>query len=341
MSKKLNVVILMGGKSPEYNVSIASGMNVIKNLSSRKYDITPIVISPDGKTWHITSPVPVLSLPNPLDPLVEAGDLIPTIRKSVGGLSAIQTPIDVVFIAMHGPYGEDGTVQGMLELAGLKYTGSGVLASAIGMDKLVFRQLMASNKILTPKHVAIRKKGKLSPIAKILGKPPYFIKPNNQGSSVGTSVVLKKSELKRSLNFAWKYSDIALVDEYIKGREFTVGVLGGKKPKTLPVVEIISPNGFFDYQAKYQDERTQEIVPAKTDKKTSNQLQKLALQVFILLECRGVARVDFLLKGKKIYVLEINTIPGMTENSLIPKAAMAAGISYPQLLDTIIKNAKS
>lgn len=337
--KKLRVVVVMGGKSPEYNVSIASGIQIIKNLSSQKYEITPIIISPDGKTWHITSPVPILSLPNPLDPGVKSEDLIPTIRKSVGGLSSIQTPIDVVFIAMHGPGGEDGVIQGMLELAGVAYTGSGVLASAIGMDKLMFRQLMASHKILTPKYVAIKKQNKISLVVKYLGKPPYFVKPSNQGSSVGNSIVEEKRELKKALNLAWKYSDIALVDQYIKGREFTVAVLGGKKPKTLPIIEIITNRGFFDYQAKYQNEETQEIVPAKIDRKTTKRIQRVAMQVFQSLNCKGVARVDFLLKGEKLYVLEINTIPGMTENSLVPKAAKEAGISYPQLLDTIIKDA--
>ena len=337
--KKTNIVVLMGGRSPEYNVSVASGIQVVKNLSKRKYDIFPIVVSPDGKTWHLSSPHPVLSLPNPLDPLVLPEDLVPAIRTSLSGLSQVKSPIDVVFVAMHGPHGEDGTVQGMLELAGVAYTGSGVLASAIGMDKLVFRQLMNYHKILTPKYLSLKKAEPLSKIAKTLGKPPYFVKPHNQGSSVGNSIARSRKELKRALSLAWKYSEIALVDEYIKGRELTVGVIGGKKVRPLPIVEIIPTVEFFDYKAKYQDDATQDIIPAKIDKKLTKEIQEIAIKVFNELGCRGVARVDFILKGRKIYLLEINTIPGMTIMSLIPKAAKAAGISYSQLLDTIIKDA--
>lgn len=337
--KKINIVVLMGGKSSEYNVSIASGIQIVKNLSKRKYDVSPILISPNGKQWYLSSPHPILSLPNPLDPQIVPEDLIPPVRKTLTGLSQLKGHIDVVFIALHGPFGEDGTVQGMLELAEIKYTGSGVLASAIGMDKLIFRQLMASYKILIPKYVAIKKSATISKIAKILGKPPYFIKPNNQGSSVGNSIVKTRKDLKKALNLAWKFSNIALVDEYLKGREFTVGVLGGKKPKALPVIEIVTNQEFFDYKAKYQDADTQEIVPAIVDKKIAKMIQDVAINIFTKLSCRGVARVDFILKGKRLYVLEINTIPGMTENSLIPKSARAVGMSSSQLLDTIIKDA--
>ena len=337
--KKTNIVVLMGGKSPEYNVSVASGIEIVKKLSKRKYDISPILISPNGKHWYLSSPHSILNLPNPLDPQVLPDDLIPPVRKTLNGLSQLNVHIDVVFIAMHGPCGEDGTVQGMLDLAEVKYTGSGVLASAIGMDKLVFRQIMASYKILVPKYVVIKKNETLSKITKILGKPPYFVKPNNQGSSVGNSIVKTRKDLKKALNLAWKFSNIALVDEYLKGREFTIGVIGDKKPKAFPVVEIVTNQEFFDYKAKYQDEGTQEIVPATVDKKIAKMIQDVAISIFTKLSCRGVARVDFILKGKKLYVLEINTIPGMTENSLIPKSARAAGMSSSQLLDTIIKDA--
>jgi D-alanine-D-alanine ligase len=336
--KKTNIVVLMGGKSPEFKVSIASGIQVIKNLSKTKYEIFPVVISPDGKQWYLTSLAPILSLPNPLDPLVNSDDLIPVIKKNISGISQIPSHIDIVLIAMHGPCGEDGAIQGMLESTGYSYTGSGVLSSAVGMDKLTFRQLMQINNLPVPKYVALKETEKVSLVSKFLGKPPYFVKPSNQGSSVGASIVQTKQDLPKALKLAWKYSDIALVDQYIKARELTVGVIGGKKPQALPIVEIIPTHEFFDYESKYQDEGTKEIVPASLPKQVSKKVQDLAVEVFKTLNCRGIARVDILLKGKKPYILEINTIPGMTENSLIPKAAKAKGITYTKLLDLIIKN---
>lgn len=304
--EKSKVVVLMGGKTPEHEISLISGTEVAKNLSPEKYKVLSIKIPRQGIKWQ-------------------------TIKKII-------QQADAVFIAMHGPFGEDGTVQGMLELIGVPYTGSGVLASAIGMDKIIFRKLVKPAGIPIPKFVEIAKSESVTKVSRSLGTPPYFVKPHNQGSSVGASVVRSKNELTLALKKAWQYSDIALVEEFLRGKEVTCGLLGNEDPQPLPVVEIIPSGEFFDYKSKYKDKNTREIVPARISKTLTKKLQDLAVKVHKTVGCRGFSRVDFILKdGKKPIVLEINTIPGLTSMSLLPKAAAAAGISYPQLLDKIIE----
>ncbi|MAG59804.1 D-alanine--D-alanine ligase [Candidatus Woesebacteria bacterium] len=300
---KINVAVLMGGKTAEHDISMLSGKEVLKNLSE-KYRGFPVIISRNGQGWQ---------------------ELLSNKNK-----------IDIVFIAMHGPYGEDGTVQGMLELAGIKYTGSRVLASALGMDKIAFRKLMKAVAIQTPRHVELKKGERTTKV----GKPPYFVKPYDQGSSVGVSIVRKKSGLAKSLKAAWKYSDVALVEEFIPGTEVTCALLGNEDSIPLPVVEIIPSGEFFDYKSKYTDKKTQEIFPARISNTTTKRIQEIAVKVHQTLGCRGFSRVDFILRnGKTPVVLEINTIPGLTSMSLLPKAAAAAGMSYPQLLDRIVQYA--
>lgn len=297
----------MGGKSSEHEVSLLTGGEVVKNLNRKKYIVKPLVISKDGK-----------------------------------GLEQIYKikNIDVVFIAMHGPYGEDGTIQGMLELLGYKYTGSGVLASAIGMDKIMFRKLMDNEGITIPKYLVVKHGENFKNIHKVLRKTPYFVKPHNQGSSVGASIVHKQKDLGKALKMAHKFSNLALVDEYINGIELTCGIMGNDKPYALPIVEIVAKNDFFDYESKYTESGAEELVPARINKKLTTKIQNIALQVYKSVGARGFARVDFILKNKKDpYVLEINTIPGLTPMSLFPKEANAAGISYPRLLATIIEYA--
>ena len=290
--KKIRVVVLMGGKSPEHEISLISGREVVGNLDRRKYLSSRIVISKSGK-----------------------------------GIEEIfRVKADVVFVAMHGPFGEDGTVQGMLELAGLKYTGSGVTASAIGMDKIMFRKVMRAEGI---------------PVPKLTSKFPCFVKPYNQGSSVGASIVRNERELAKAIKLARKYSDKVLVEEYLVGKEVTCAVLGNEDPRVLPVIEIVPLKGeFFDYESKYTESGAEEIVPARISKTLTKKVQDMAAKVYQAIGCRGFGRVDFILKDNKHpVVLEINTIPGLTPMSLLPKAAKEAGYSYPALLETIIKYA--
>lgn len=304
--KRKTVAVLMGGASSEHEISLLSGREVVKNLDRKKYKALPVLISRKG---HFNFP---------------------------------NKKIDVVFIALHGPSGEDGSIQGLLELKGIPYTGSKVLASAIGMDKLIFRRIIGTEKIIGPKFAVIKKNNRnLKEILNKVGSPPYVVKPHNQGSSVGVSIVKKYKELSGALKLAFKYSDTALVEDYIEGKEITVAIVGNSKPKALPIVEILPLKGeFFDYKSKYSESGAEEIVPARLSAQLTRKIQEIALKVYKLVGCEGFARVDFLI-DKKGYpvVLEINTIPGLTPMSLFPKAAKAAGISYPKLLEMIISYA--
>ncbi len=304
MRKKLRVAVLMGGNSPEYEISLISGKEVLANLA-KKYVGIPIIIPKKGREW--------------VDKL-------------------LWTKADICFIAMHGPFGEDGKIQGLLDTLGIRYTGSGVSASAIGMDKIIFRKLMKAESLPIPKYVVIDKKEKKIDLA-YLGKTPYFVKPYDQGSSVGASIVRRRRDLKKALNLAFSFSDKALVDEYLKGMEVTCGVLGNEKPFALPVIEIVPRKGeFFDYESKYTESGSDEIVPARISKKLTKEIQKLSIKVHKAIGARGFSRVDFILKGNKDpIILEINTIPGLTPMSLLPKAVRAYGLSYSELLDKIIR----
>lgn len=307
IKKKLKVAVLMGGNSSEHEISLLSGKEVIKNLDRNKYQVFPILISKSGD----------------------------------GIEKLLSLKIDVVFIALHGRYGEDGSVQGFLETLGLLYTGSGVLASAIGIDKITFRKIMKFDRLPIPKFTFLKKDEDLKKIKKVLGKPPYFVKPFNQGSSVGASPVLSVENLKNALRLAFEYSDTVLIDEYLTGPEFTCAVMGNEDPTVLPVIEIRPLKGeYFDYESKYSENGAEENVPAKISKKLTKKIQDLAIKVYKAIGCSGFARVDLMLnsKGEPI-ILEINTVPGLTPTSLFPKAAKAKNISYPQLLDTIIRYA--
>ncbi len=294
----------MGGISSEHDVSIMSGKEIMKNLNPSKYKIQKVVIDKDGSGLE-------------------------KIRK--------MKP-DVVFIALHGKGGEDGKIQGYLESLGIPHTGSGVLASAIGMDKIVFRELMKANGISVPKSIIITKENQKIPMN---FKPPYFVKPYDGGSSVGTSFVRNRIGLVGAIKLAFKYSEKVLVEKYIKGLEINCGVIGNSSPIPLPLIEIHPISGsFFDYKSKYTKGGSEEITPANTSPLITKKIQNLSIKIYKISNCCGYARIDYILHGNKPIVLEINTLPGMTTNSLLPKEAGAAGISYPKLLDMIIDFAK-
>ena len=334
--RRLNVAVLMGGKSAEHEISLSSGREVVRNLDSKKYNVLPIVIAKDGINWQIgdrkqfllDSPVGVkFQTPNSKTRNLNRSDHASIIRKN---------KVDVVFIALHGSNGEDGTIQGFLELLGVFYTGSGVLASALGMDKISSRKLFTQTGLNVPIYLLLSKDDSQNVVFKRF-KLPIFVKPSNQGSSVGVSKVTKKFDLKKALKLAFGFGDLVIVEEYIKGREITVPILGNDNPTALPVVEIISKTDFFDYKAKYDEKLCDEIVPAKISKKLTIDAQKAAIVAYQALGCRGFGRVDMIIKDGKIYVLEVNTIPGLTPVSLFPKSAASAGIVYTKLLDRIIE----
>src|SRR5258706_1034023 len=307
MDKKIKVAVLMGGKSPEHYVSMIAGKEVVKQLDKNKYRVIPLPIPKSG--------------------------------KGIEGILKIKP--DVVYIAMHGPFGEDGTVQGMLDLFGIPYTGPGVLASSIGIDKVMFRKIMVSENIPIPKFVTFEKGESLKKVSSNLGKPSYFIKPYDQGSSVGASLVKQTKDLRSALNLALKYSQIALVDEYIEGIELTCAVLGNKNPIALPVIEIQALKGnFFDYKSKYTDEGALEIVPARISPELTKKVKEMAIKVYKAVGCKAVSRIDFILKDSKYpIVLEINTRPGLTPTSLLSKTAKATGIDNFKLLSMLIEYA--
>lgn len=258
----------MGGRSPEYDVSVASGTEVVKNLDTKRYKVLPVVISRDGLRWRLTDKASLLKLSNIVSNRVKTNEIILQTSKQVSSINSVsRKPTDVVFIAMHGPYGEDGTIQGMMELAGMKYTGSGVLASAVSMDKAMFRRLMILEKIPIPKYAVVKRGENFKHVHKVIKRTPYFVKPNDQGSSVGASIVKKQKDLGKALKLAHKFSKLALVDEYLKGMEVTCGVLGNDKPVALPLIEIVPKNDFFDYESKYTESGAEEIVPARVNKK--------------------------------------------------------------------------
>jgi D-alanine-D-alanine ligase len=331
MKKKTRVIVLMGGKSPEHEVSLVGGREVVSHLDSAKYEVLPLVISKDGQRWQLKKKDELLAQRQEVS---SAKDLTPTQEV----IRPEETPrrADVVFIAMHGPFGEDGTVQGMLEMIGIPYTGAGVLASAIGMDKSMFRKVMAGEKISMAKALMLKKTDNESLVWENFPLP-VVVKPSSQGSSVGVSIVHKREELGKALEKAFQYGPRVLVEEYLSGTEVSCGVLGNEDPIALPVVEIVPKNEFFDYEAKYTDGKCDEIVPARIAPKLTKEIQDVAIKVYKAIGCQGFGRVDMIISGGKSYVLEINTIPGLTPASLLPKEAAAVGISYEQLLDRIIE----
>jgi len=253
--------------------------------------------------------------------------------------------IDVVFIALHGRGGEDGTIQGMLELLNVPYTGSGVLGSAMAMDKEITKRLFDKEGIPTPKWFVFRKdeakekdfsKKAIKQIKKQFGFPAV-VKPFNSGSSVDVFIVKNEKEFLSAVKKIIEQFESIIVEKYQKGIEITVGVLGNKNPIALPVVGIYPKKEFFDYQAKYNPEFCREIAPAPIPAWVTKKVQEMALKSYSLLKCRGFSRIDMILDKKKIFVLEANTIPGLTPVSLLPKVAAAAGISFSRLVEIIIK----
>lgn len=294
----------MGGKSSEHKISLISGREVANNLDIKKYKVSGITIPKEGINQLI----------------------IAELKKA-----------DIVFIALHGSCGEDGTIQGLLDSLGVRYTGSGVLASALGMDKIYSRKIFTQTGLNTPNYVLMKKNQNVTNLGRL--KYPAFVKPLDQGSSVGTSKVYNGKELQNALNEAFKYSQTAIVEEFLEGIEITGAVLGNDSPVTLPLVEIVPKKDFFDYEAKYDANLTDEIVPARINKQLTKRVQDAALTAYKSINCKGFGRVDMIIKGDKVFVLEVNTIPGLTPVSLFPKAAKAAGISYSRLLDKIIDHA--
>ena len=298
--------VLMGGPSSEREISLKSGKAVFEALSSCGEQVIAIDIRKESAAENIK------------------------LINSFG--------IDCAFLALHGRFGEDGTIQMILESMRIPYTGSGVLASKLAMDKVSSRRIFQKGKLLVPKHKVLNKRSfKKSDLAGISLGDCLVVKPAGQGSSIGLSMIQGNAGLGKAVNLAFEYDDCVIIEEYIKGREMTVGILG---KSALPVIEIIPKHAFFDFEAKYKAGLTDYIVPAKIDKKTAMRLQQAALSAHKLLGCFGCSRSDLILDKKgNIYMLEVNTIPGMTATSLLPKAAGKVGIKFEELCLRLIESA--
>jgi len=248
--------------------------------------------------------------------------------------------VDVIFIALHGGQGEDGTIQALLDMTGKPYTGSGVLASALAMNKAMSKKIFEREGILTPDWFLVEASDlcNLSPIADRVERKlgfPCVVKPNDQGSTVGLTIVNEKGELKKAFDFAKKFSTQSLVEKYISGRELTVGILGDQ---ALPVVEIVPEHGVYDYECKYTSGKSKYIAPAEIPEDRAKEIQVIGLKAYKALGCEGYARADFRFgEDDRFYCLEVNTLPGMTAHSLVPKAAKAIGIDFPKLVDKIAR----
>lgn len=303
-TSKIRVAVLMGGPSAEHEISLKSGRMVLANLDRKKYWARGVRITKKGK-WPV----------------------IPTELKK---------KFDVVFIAMHGEYGEDGKVQTILGKYRIPYTGSGARASQIGMDKIKSSRLFEEAGLSVPEFAVV------GGVRKLMFNFPVVVKPADRGSSVGVSVVRNIQELPAALRLAQQHSRKLMVQKFIKGRELTCGVLDiNGQPQALPPTEIIPKGGkFFDYKAKYTAGGSNEITPARLTREQTVEIQGIAVKAHKAIGARGMSRTDFILdEDDKAYVLEINTIPGLTETSLLPQEAKAEGISFPALLDLIIRAA--
>jgi D-alanine-D-alanine ligase len=249
---------------------------------------------------------------------------------------------DVVFLALHGGAGENGTVQGLLELLGLPYTGSGVLASALALNKVCSKKLFEQAGIPTPRWMALTERDRLEAdlgITAALGLP-CVVKPACEGSTIGLTIVREEAELPAALDLAFRYGEQVIVEEFVAGVEITGPVLGMSELQVLPLIEIVPTGGFYDYERKYTSGATEEIIPARISDAQAARARDLTLAAHQALGCRALSRVDMIVTKDEVYVLEVNTLPGLTETSLVPRAAEAAGISFPQLLDRLIQYAQ-
>ena len=335
MAKKLKIGVLFGGKSAEHEVSLQSARNVINSLDKNKYEIVPMGITKEGKWLLSNTSNYLLNSNNPkLIKLNTSSREIVPINDEV----RTREKIDVIFPVMHGPFGEDGSMQGLLKLAGVPFVGAGVLGSAVGMDKEVMKRLLRDAGIPIGRFMAVKLGEKLNfqKIKKEFGLP-VFIKPANMGSSVGVSKVRNEAEFKKAVAEAFKYDTKILIEEFINGREIECAVLGNDEPIASVPGEIIANQEFYSYDAKYIDKGSVAEIPAKIDKKTAKLVRKLAVKTFKVLNCEGLGRVDcFLTKQGEVYVNEINTIPGFTDISMYPKLWEASGITQGKLLDILI-----
>ena len=348
----VKLAVIFGGISTEHDVSIVSGTSVLENLNKNKYEIYPIYISKDGKWYKYTkeiSQIKTVELSQDIQELQPITNIIEYLKQ-----------MDVVFPVLHGLGGEDGSVQGMLELIQVPYVGCGILASSVGMDKVYAKIIFEKANISQTKYEYVRKskdgyiyidkemnetKFTLEEITNIIDKKlayPMFVKPSNSGSSVGVKKARNIQELKQAIENAKNYDKKILIEQGIDGKEVECAVLGNEEVIASCVGEIIPAEEFYSFSAKYQNLESKTRIPAELDKQTEDTIRNLAIKAFKAIDGKGLSRVDFFIENKtgNIYINEINTLPGFTKISMYPKLFEKVGITYQELLDKLIELAK-
>ena len=338
MSRRLRVAILTGGRSSEHDVALASARSVIESLDPERYETVPIEIGRDGR-WALEAGS-LRELTNGTAPSVSTA-----LTQSVGAAETLPVPVreatpaalgevDVVFPVLHGPFGEDGTVQGLLELAGVPYVGAGVTASALCMDKDLMKAVLRDRGIPVTRNVTLRP-----------GEPwqnpfgfPVFVKPARLGSSVGITKASTADELEAGIELAFRHDEKVLVEEFVDGVEVECGVLGNDRPVASLPGEIVANADWYDFGAKYDEGGMELVIPPRLDDEVVDRVQELSVRAFVATDCEGMARVDcFVRSGGEVLINELNTIPGFTSTSVYAKLFEASGISYPELLDQLIQ----
>lgn len=336
----------MGGRSAERQVSLSTGRQVLEALDPAKYDAVAVDTAAFGLgPW--TEPPAVASLAGATDPTLSLALNGDPLAVLAGGAAWSGRRPDVAFLCLHGQYGEDGTIQGLLELLGIPYTGSGVLASALALNKAMARKVLAAEGLPVAEGVALRGRAACEEYLRAAAggsgfpAPPVVVKPSCQGSTIGITVARSLAELGAALEIALAFDEEVVIERFVEGVELTGPVLGNDDARCLPLVEIVPRGGFYDYEAKYTPGATEEIVPARIAPGLSRRAELLACRAHQALGCRGMSRTDFIATGREegaqLVVLEVNTIPGMTPTSLLPRSAEAAGIGFPRLVETLIE----
>jgi D-alanine-D-alanine ligase len=356
MSKKLRVGVIFGGRSGEHEVSVASAASVMAALDKDKYDVVPIGITPEGRWLAGADPqrmiagVPMQEAGTPesaVTAVTMTGDPTRNGLVPVGAAAVedVTRPLDIVIPVLHGTYGEDGTLQGLLEMAGVAYAGGGVLGSALGMDKEKAKMVFSAAGLpvvpwlIARRHEFERDAASVCDRVEAQFAYPVFAKPVNLGSSVGVGKAHDRAELESVLHTALEYDRKAIVEPGVSCRELECGVLGNDEPIASVVGEVVPSNEFYDYRAKYVDNASRLCIPAEIPAETAESIRQMAVAAFLALDLSGLARVDFFLdiNTGQVYVNEVNTMPGFTQISMYPKLWEATGVPYPDLLDRLIR----
>lgn len=352
--RKIRVAVVFGGRSDEHDVSLRSARTIMDALNGDRYEVVPIGISREGKWLAGGDPMEALIAESPMFALTDGEQVaVPTSEwkiEPVIGAEALMPQsategVDIFFPALHGPMGEDGTLQGMLELAGVPYVGSGVLGSAVSMDKAMTKVILQQAGIpQVPWLLITRQEWRTSPdaiIARIEAELPYpiFVKPANMGSSVGVSKAKNATDLRAAIQEASHFDRRVLVEQGVAGREMEMGVLGNDAPITSGVGEIRPSAEFYDYASKYLNDSAELIIPADIEPEIQQQMERIAVDSFIALDLAGLARVDFFLEDgtNRVYLNEVNTLPGFTSISMYPMLWEQAGISLPELVNRLVE----